>query len=153
MKNQKLLFCILLILVFALTLGWAKSSNARELKIRKIEFGYPHPRIPFYHLLAELELPRASIIEVEVTVNGKVLRSTDLYRAEDIGDMNRPPLMHRPPSGYGLAHDATYYKNPQVVGWVPWQPGQSYKIKITVRMKKSAQRTKQDVVFCRVLIV
>ena len=123
--------------------GW---SATKELKIKKIELGYPHPRIPFYHFKAELELPKPSIIEVKAEVNGKVLRSIDLYRAEDIGDMNKPPLMHRPPSGYGLALDATYYKNPEVVGWVPWRPNHTYKIKITVRMKKSVKSTKKDLI-------
>ena len=119
--------------------------GAKELKIEKIALGYPIPGIPFYHFKAELELPRSSIIQVEATVNGKVLRATDLHRMDDLNDLNRPPLTHRPPSGYGLSEDATLYKSPHVIGWVKWQPGMSYDIKLTVRMKNTAQPSEDDV--------
>ena len=125
--------------------GAIESVDARELEIEKIELGYPSPGIPFYHFIAELELPRSSIIEIEATVNGKVLRATDLHRADDINDLSKPPLTHRPPSGYGLSQDATLYKNPHVIGWVMWQPGKSYEIKLTVRMKNTAHASEDDV--------
>ncbi len=132
-------FCVFILIIF---IGIANSGE--KLNVKHIEMNYPTPSVPFYHFKAELELPRSSIIEVEATVNGKTLRATDLYREDDIKDPTKPPLTHRPPSGYGLSQDGTLYKNPQVIGWVMWQPGVSYKIKLTVRMKKTAQGSKDD---------
>lgn len=145
MKKQRLFFWNMFIGMVILTIGTAGPISAKELKIVKIELGYPCPGIPFYHFKAELELPRSSIIEIEATVNGKVLRATDLYRADDMNDLSRPPLTHRPPSGYGMSQDATLYKNPHVIGWVKWLPGMSYEIKLTVRMKNTAHGSKDDV--------
>jgi len=145
MKKQKLFFFKIFIGLFFLTIATAGPVTAKELKIGKIELGYPCPAIPFYHFKAELDVPRPSIIEIEVSVNGKGLRAADLYRADDINDLSRPLLAHRPPSGYGLSQDATIYKNPVVIGWVKWQPGKSYKIKITVQMKKTVHGSKDDV--------
>lgn len=78
-------------------------------------------------------------------LTAKCFVATDLYRADDINDLSRPPLTHRPPSGYGLSQDATLYKNPHVIGWVKWQPGTSYEIKLTVRMKNTAHGSKDGV--------
>jgi hypothetical protein len=121
-----------------------KSKEGGNLIIKSIELGYPSPGIPFYHFKAEIELPQASIIEIEAAVNGKILRSTDLYRSIDMVEENRPTMTHRPPSGYGLSQDATLYKNPLVIGWVKWQPGDNYEIRMTVRLKKSVQGSKDD---------
>ncbi len=126
---------------------------AADLKIGDIELGYPCPAIPFYHLRATLQLPNPSIIEVEVSVNGKTLRFTDLHRESDAADLNKPPLTHRPPSGAGLSQDNTVYTNPYVIGWVKWQPGQRYEIRITVRMKKTVQNSKDDLVLSAVKTV
>ncbi|MGM0529103.1 MAG: hypothetical protein ACQERS_11900 [Bacteroidota bacterium] len=145
MKKQKFFFVNILIGLFFLTIGTAGHATDKELKTGKIELGYPCPAIPFYHFKAELELPSPSIIEIEAYINGKELRATNLYRADDINDLSRPLLTHRPPSGYGLSEDATLYKNPVVIGWVKWQPGKSYKINITVRMKKTVHGSKNDV--------
>lgn len=124
-------------------------SNARdvgktELIIHRIEMGYPCPAIPFYHFIAELELPRPSIIEVEAIVNGKALRFTDLHREDEVTDMNRPIISHRPPSGYGLSQDGTLYHHPHLVGWVKWEPGAEYEIQIKVRMKKNIHSSRED---------
>jgi len=150
MKKPKL-FYPELIIVFLFTMICAvpvcaqKSGEAKELNITKIELGYPCPGIPFYHFKAELELPVSSIIEVEAAVDGKVLRATDLRRESDMEDLNKPPLSERPPSGYSLSQDGTHYKNLNVVGWVRWQPGQEYTIRLSVRMKKSVHASKDDV--------
>jgi hypothetical protein len=55
----------------------AKDNSARPggLKIS----GITHPAIPFYHFKADLELPEASMIEVEAVVDGKTLRFVNLY--------------------------------------------------------------------------
>ena len=116
-----------------------------DLKIGQMDLGYPNPAIPFYHLRAQLQLPNPSIIEVEIAVNGKILRYTDLQRETEVEDINRPSITHRPPSGAGLSQDNTIYSNPYVTGWVKWQPGERYEIKITVRMKKGIQDSKDDV--------
>ena len=139
----------LLILLFLLGMMPAfaqKSKVVNNLVIRSLELGYPHPEIPFYHFKADLELPQESIIEVEAFVDGKALRANDLYREDDMGDPNYPALTHRPPSGYGLSLDATLYKNPHVVGWVKWNPGQNYTIKLVVKVKKAVQPSKDDVI-------
>ncbi len=133
-------FSLLILIIFI-----GKVNGQEKFSIKHIELGYPTPGIPFYHFKAELELPHSSIIEVEATVNGKTLRATDLYRENDINDLSKPLLSHRSPSGYGLSEDGTLYKNPLVVGWVKWHPGASYKIKISVRMKKTAQAEKNDI--------
>jgi hypothetical protein len=139
------------LMLFLLMAGFSASVNAQKkqlvtksLTVKNIELGYPVPGIPFYHFRADLDLPQSSIIEVEASVDGKVLRANDLYRQEDLSDMNKPALTHRPPSGYGLSMDATMYKDPTVVGWVKFQPGKSYNIKISVRMKKSVKPSDDD---------
>jgi hypothetical protein len=121
-----------------------KKIATKSLTIKNLEIGYPVPGIPFYHFKAELDLPEASIIEVTAVVNGKELRATDVYRPEDISDVNKPALSHRPPSGYGLSMDATLYKDPTVIGWVKFEPGQTYQIKLSVRMKKGVKAAADD---------
>jgi hypothetical protein len=137
----------LMILCVSLFLFWSVSAkeNQTQLNIVKIEMGVPEPSIPFYHFIAEIDLPEPSIIEVQAEVNGKTLRATDLHRIKDEKEMDRPPISHRPPSGYGLSQDATLYKNMHVVGWVKWEPGKDYLIKISVRIKKSVKASDNDV--------
>lgn len=138
-------FVMLLTMMCATGLYAQKSKEGKALTIKHLELGYPSPGIPFYHFKAELELPESSIIEVEAAVDGNVLRATDLRREGDVENMNRPPLSERPPSGYSMSQDATHYKNLSVVGWVRWEPGKDYSIKLSVRMKKSVHAAKDDV--------
>lgn len=142
---SKISFVFLLTIMIAFTLNAQKSKEGKELKITKIELGYPCPGIPFYHFKADIELPESSIIEIEAAVDGNVLRATDLRRESDMEDMNRPPMSERPPSGYSLSQDGTHYKNLSVVGWVKWQPGQEYNIRISARMKKAVRAANDDV--------
>ena len=138
--------------LFILTLLFFCSLNqllygqqaAGELSIRDIRLDYPQPGIPFYHCNATIDLPQPSIIEVEMAVDGKPLRATDLYREGQLQDMKYPPLTHRPPSGYGLSFDATLYTSPDIVGWVAWEPGKTYEITISVRMKANAKPSPKD---------
>jgi hypothetical protein len=143
-KLRSSLFVFIIFFTFS-SVVIGKNDKNKELTIHQIELGYPCPAIPFYHFLAELELPHASIIEVEAAVNGKVLRFTDLHRSDAITDMNRPVISHRPPSGYGLSQDGTLYHHPHLVGWVKWEPGKEYEIQITVRMKKNIHASDDDV--------
>jgi hypothetical protein len=150
MKNlnlcqSKILFLFFITIVISLNVDAQKSKEGKELKIAKIELGYPCPGIPFYHFKADIELPEASIIEVEAAVDGNVLRATDLRRESDTEDMTKPPMSERPPSGYSLSQDGTHYKNLSIVGWVEWQPGQDYNIRISVRMKKAVRASNDDV--------
>jgi hypothetical protein len=115
-----------------------------ELKINKLELGYPCPAIPYYYVTADLELPWSSIIEAEMTVNGKVLRYLNLHQLNDMEDLTRPVIKHRPPSGAGLSQDNTLYKDLSVIGWVKWQPGQNYEVKISIRMKKAVKASAGD---------
>jgi hypothetical protein len=143
-KHLIFLQSLCLILFFSLP-GFGIGEKNKELVIHELELGYPCPAIPFYHFIAELELPQASIIEVEAAVNGKTLRFTDLHQADEIPDMDRPLLSHRPPSAYGLSQDGTLYHHPHMVGWVKWEPGMDYEILIKVRMKKDIHASENDV--------
>lgn len=145
MKNKTSNFLVILAGSLFLFLGATAKDNSIQLNITHIELGPPVPAIPFYHFIADLELPEPSIIEVQAEVNGKILRATDLHRSKDEMEMNLPALSHRPPSGYGLSQDGTLYKNLHVVGWVKWSPGENYSIKISVRIKKSIKGTENDV--------
>jgi hypothetical protein len=136
---------ILLMAIFASNVYAQKSKDVKELNIKKIELAYPCPGIPFYHFKADIELPQSAIIEVEAAVDGNVLRATDLRRETDTENMNRPPISERPPSGYSVSQDATSYKDFSVVGWVRWEPGQKYSIRISVLTKKSVHASKDDV--------
>jgi len=134
-------------LLFICTLFIQGISAAKdELQIHAVELNYPCPAIPFYYLKAELELPRPSMIEVEVVVNGKVLRYTNLHKDAGHVDMSRPMLTHRPPSGAGLSQDNMLYKVLDVVGWVKWQPGLNYEVRVNVRMKKNIQASSSDII-------
>ncbi len=132
-----------LLMLFNGTVYTQKAKSTATLQMYKIELGYPCPNIPYYHFKADLRLPHPSIIEVEASVNGKTLRATDLK--ESIEEPDKPPIADRPPSGYGMAQDGSLYERPQVFGWVKWQPGQMYSIKITVRIKKTAHASKDDI--------
>ncbi len=144
-KKSVMIFSVLSMSLMIFTAGYSqKTKVTNTLNIKKLELGYPVPAIPFYHFKADIELPRESIIEVEAAVDGKVLRATDLKRNADHENLNRPPLSERPPSGYSMSQDATLYKELSVVGWVKWEPGKDYNIRITVRMKKSAHASTRD---------
>jgi hypothetical protein len=144
MKNTTLLkTAILFASIFVFVEVNAKEAT-KELNIKHIELGAPVPAIPFYHFIADLELPSPSIIEVHAEVNGKELRATDLHRVKDDTELDHPPLTHRPPSGYGLSQDGTLYQSLHVTGWVKWQSGETYSIKITVRIKKDIKGTDKD---------
>ena len=134
-----------LLFIFIANPGIAKEKINKELIIHELKLDYPCPAIPFYHFIVELELPYASIIEAEAAVNGKTLRFTDLHRADEVTDMSRPVVSHRPPSGYGLSQDGTLYHHPHLVGWVKWEPGMDYEIVIKVRMKKNIHGSEDDV--------
>lgn len=134
---------VLLVLLFSFTLK-EPLSGKDDLKINNLELNLPCPAIPYYHLKADLELPSPSIIEVEVTVNGKVLRYTNLHKKSEEIDLTRPVITHRPPSGAGLSQDNIVYKDVEVIGWVKWQPRQTYEIKVSVRLKKAAQTSPDD---------
>lgn len=148
MNKGKLKLRMLFILILAvITFSYGFSQRSKEtsqLNIKKIELGYPSPATPFYHFKADIELPRESIIEVEAAVDGKVLRATDLRRDSDHENMNRPPVSGRPPSGYSLSQDGTLYKNFNVTGWVRWEPGKEYNIRLSVRMKKAVNASSDD---------
>ena len=133
-----------LFFLFTTIFSFGKGDKNSELKVHKLELGFPCPAIPFYHFIAELELPEASIIEVETAVDDKVLRFTDLHKENENADLSKPALSHRPPSGYGLSQDGTLYKNPHVVGWFKWEPGKDYKITIKVRVKKNIHAADDD---------
>lgn len=145
MKTNNLLRSFTFLFLFFVTLN-AVSAVKDVLKISKLELGYPCPAIPFYYLKAELELPHPSVMEVEVAVNGKTLRFTNLHKETDNEDLNKPVLTHRPPSGAGLSQDNSVYNHPYVIGWVKWEPGEKYDVKITVRMKKAAKSSESDVI-------
>ena len=119
-------------------------SFSKDLKITSMELGYPVPAIPFYHFKAELELDEPSIIELKAAVNGDTLRFVNLYKDHSEEDLDKPPFVHRPPSGYALSQDNTLYKKPVITGWLRWQPGEEYEIEITVRLKESAQPSEDD---------
>jgi len=143
--KKLLLLTFPLIMFLAVLPVSGKGSTTRELKIKKLELGYPCPAIPFYHFLAEVELPQPSIIEVETAVDGHWLRFNDLHKANEITVMSKPALSHRPPSGYGLSLDGTLYKEPHIVGWMQWVPGREYEITIKVRVKKHIKKSKDDI--------
>jgi hypothetical protein len=115
-----------------------------SLKITRMELGYPVPSIPFYHFKAEMELPEPSMIEVEAIVNGQPLRFVNLYRGDVVEETDKPGYIHRPPSGYALSQDNSLYSNPHVTAWVKWQPGETYKIELKVRLKKSVKPSPND---------
>jgi hypothetical protein len=134
-------------ILFLCCLGSVNAALGQQqaLKITDLQLGHPLPGIPFYHCKASLELPEPSVMEVEMSVDGKPLRATDLYRVGQLGDPVYPVLTHRPPSGYGLSFDGTRYQRPDVVGWVPWEPGKTYDITITVRLKENPKPSPKDV--------
>jgi len=144
--SVKTLFILIMILTFTNgNIYGQKSKEVKNLTTHKIELGYPCPGIPYYHVLAEIELPWSSIIEVEASVDGKVLRATELKRIDEIEDLNKPPLADRSPSGYSMSQDGTLYSHFYVIGWVKWQPGENYNIRINVRMKKTVHPANDDV--------
>jgi len=120
--------------------------QGQKLNVVKLEINYPVPAIPYYHVKADIELPQSSMIEVEMAVDGKTLRYTDLRPEHDLGDLSRPHITNRPPSGAGLSQDHKLYHTPTIIGWVKWEPGKTYSIKVSVRMKKNLQHDPKDVI-------
>jgi len=144
-KLSIFLLLALSVLTFSYLTAFGKGAKPKELKVTSIELGYPCPAMPFYHFIAEIKLPQPSIIEVQVAVNGKVLRFTDLHRSDDIFDRDKPAISHRSPSAYAVSDDGTLYTHPHIVGWVRWEPGKSYDIRLTVRLKKNIKNSPDDV--------
>lgn len=138
-KYWFILFCC-----FFMSFSSSGKKDSNNLTIKNIELGYPVPAIPFYHFKAVLELPQPSIIEVTTAINGEDVRFVNLYRGDVIEEDGKPALTHRPPSGYALSQDHTLYENPFITGWLKWQPGESYEIKITVRLKESIMPSEND---------
>jgi len=122
------------------------AAHGQKLNVVKIEMNYPVPAIPYYHVKADIELPVSSMIEVEMAVDGETLRYTDLRPEHDLGDLSHPHLTNRPPSGAGLSQDNKLYHTPTVIGWVKWEPGRMYDLKVSVRMKKNVQHDPKDVI-------
>jgi hypothetical protein len=141
---MKTAFLVLHRLVTVVALCIGSMVHAQTLKLVKLELNYPSPAVPYYYLKADIDLPAASMIEVELSVNGKTLRYTDLRPEHDLGDIAHPHLTNRPPSGSGLSQDNFIYKNPSIIGWVKWEPGKQYDVKLLVRMKKELQPSKND---------
>ncbi|RIJ45462.1 hypothetical protein D1614_23020 [Maribellus luteus] len=135
-------------LVVLTSVSLSATSQAKEkqgkLTVESMKLGYPVPAIPFYHFIAQLNLPEASIIEVEAAVNGKPMRFVNLYKGDLHEELDKPALTHRPPSGYALSQDNTLYKQPVITGWMKWNPGESYEITLTLRVKKSARPSDDD---------
>lgn len=123
----------------------AIAGSAQTLNVSGLQFNYPSPGIPYYHIKADLQLPQPSMIEVEMFINNIPLRYTDLHVAHNLGDLSYPHLTNRPPSGAGLSQDNTLYDAPSVVGWVAWKPGLTYDVKLMVRLKKTLQHQKGDI--------
>jgi hypothetical protein len=136
---------LLMILVFFSETRAQKSKPAEPLNIVNINLGYPCPAIPYYHFRADVELPHTSIIEVETAVDGKVLRDTDIRRTEEFTDMTRLPVSSRSPSGTSVSQDGSSYRNITLLGWVKWEPGRNYNIRITVRMKNDIKESANDI--------
>lgn len=149
MKNKICRHVLILFGVLFVFFTASARDTSKELQISHVELGYPVPSTPFYHFKANLELPEPSIIEVEAAVNGKTLRFVNLYRTETGEEQDKPAMTHRPPSGYALSQDNTLYKTPMITGWLKWQPGEKYAIKITVRLKKSAKPSDSDTFISR----
>lgn len=151
MKKRNRWFTGLLIgnMLLFLTINVAfgqRSKSPSALNIVKLELGYPHPAIPFYHFKADIELPQEYIIEVEAALDGNVLRSVDLRGPLEIDDPQRLPVSSRSPSGTSVSLDGTHYKNLSVIGWVKWEPAKEYIISITVRAKENIQPSVNDVI-------
>ncbi|MDR0574029.1 MAG: hypothetical protein LBG96_08390 [Tannerella sp.] len=140
---NKLEFLLILCFLGFVTPAQAK-DNSGVLKINSIELGYPHPAVPFYHFKAGLELPEASMIEIEAVVDGRSLRFVNLYSGDIHEEAGRPANIHRPPSGYALSQDNTLYKTPCITAWLKWEPGKTYRIEIKARLKKSVKPSPDD---------
>src|SRR4030043_488629 len=44
-----------------------------------------------------------------------------------------------------MSQDGTLYSHFYVIGWVKWQPGENYNIRINVRMKKTIHPVNDDI--------
>lgn len=139
-------FTVAKFLLFAVITSLSLSVSGQKLNVSRLDINYPVPAVPYYHIKADLQLPNPSMIEVEMLVNGQALRYTDLRSAHDIGDLDYPHLTNRPPSGAGLSQDNRLYQTPSVIGWVKWNPGETYEVKINVRLKKTLAHSKNDII-------
>ncbi|WP_343701415.1 hypothetical protein [Chitinophaga sp.] len=136
--------------ILALPASAQQPAKTGQLNITDIRLDYPSPNIPYYHFKAVLQLPHPSIIEVEAAIDGKPLRATDLRKTDGLETPARPPIASRSPSGYSMAQDGSVYEQPQVIGWARWEPGKTYTVRLTVRLKKTAHASKDDVILSAV---
>ena len=123
-----------------------RSKERSDLNISAIELGHPCPEVPYYHFRAVVELPSPTMMEVEASVDGKVLRAVDVRRDNELRGREFPTVTERSSSGYGLSHDASIYQKFTVTGWVKWEPGREYDVRLAVRMKKEAEPSAGDVI-------
>ena len=95
MKNKSLFKTAVLLTILFMFFNINAKEVTKELNVKHIELCAPEPSIPFYHFIAEIELADPSIIEVQVEVNGKILRATDLHRIKDEKEMDRLAIKNR----------------------------------------------------------
>lgn len=112
----------------------------------KVTLEHPNPAFPYYHFRAELEIDQPALMEASATVNGKKLRFVSIKDAAREVKLNRPLIHDRPAFANTYVDNNYRFSKPYIIGRLPWQPGQEYKIALSVRAKQQLKAGENDLV-------
>lgn len=126
--------------------AFAALAPARPLELKNATCEFPNPAFPYYHFRVELPIPQPGMLEVQASVDAQKLRFVSLHDAERAADLSRTLVHYRPPFADTYVHNNRTFAKPYLVGWLAWQPGKSYRLDVTLRLKKQVKPGDQDTV-------
>ncbi len=119
-------------------------NHAQQSLIQDAKLGYPTPAKPYYHYTLKLDLPKASQLDVQAWVDGQKQRKLSIRNEQP--EASRPLIHYRPAFANTYAVDTRKYDDPYVSGWLAWQPGKTYQIRLRVRMREGLKPSDKDTV-------
>lgn len=130
--------------LFVLLLAGAAQPVSAQQLISSAELAYPNPAFPYYHFRADLNIEDPSMMDVEVSVNGEPIRYVDVRDRTRKVNTRRPIIHYREPTADATALSNLVFKEPYILCWLPWRPGEEYEIRVGVRLRNSTEPSDDD---------
>jgi hypothetical protein len=121
-------------------------ANAQQLKLKNASIEYPNAAFPYYHFRIDLNIPGSGYVEVETFLNDQKMRYISLKDANEDLELNRTLVHYRPSFADTYTLNNVKFEKPYIIGWLAWQPGKSYKIKVRLRLKKALKAAATDLI-------
>jgi len=138
-------FLSAIISVAALFLMNGRPASAQQSAfLKNASLQYPVPAFPYYHFRVNLDIPYEGYLDVEVKINNEKLRYFTLKDVSDSVDLSRTLVQYRPSFANTYVVHNKRFQQPYLVGWLNWQPGKTYTISVSVRLKKGLKQADAD---------